>query len=118
MATSSVTVPKARVEMQDFIDLQGASGASYRFRRRAEGASHLPTAGNYVLIQETGAGFKVLTVGASIDLSLTRPPGKLRAGRRPMHLFTRLNVARSVRAFEHQDLVAHYRPSEVVTEQA
>ena len=33
--------------MRDFIDLQGASGASYRFRRRPEGAAHLPTAGNY-----------------------------------------------------------------------
>ena len=104
--------------MQDFIDLQGGSGASYRFRRRADGASHLPTAGNYVLVQETSAGFKVLTVGTSIDLSLTRPPGKMRAGRKPMHLFTRLNVARTVRAFEHQDLVARYSPAEVVTEQA
>ncbi len=103
--------------MQDFIDLQGASGASYRFRRRAEGASHLPTAGNYVLVQETSAGFKVLTVGTSIDLSLTRPPGPVRAGRRVTHLFTRLNVARAVRAFEHQDLVARYHPAVVVTEQ-
>ena len=102
--------------MQDFIDLQGASGASYRFRRRAEGASHLPMAGNYVLVQEASAGFKVLTVGASIDLSLTRPPGKVRAGRRPIHLFTRLNVARTVRVFEHQDLVERYRPAEVVSE--
>lgn len=104
--------------MQDFIDLQGASGASYRFRRRAEGASHLPTAGNYVLVQETSTGFKVLTVGASIDLSLIRPPGKPRANRKPTHLFTRLNIARTVRAFEHQDLVEHYHPSDVVSEQA
>jgi hypothetical protein len=103
--------------MQDFIDLQGASGASYRFRRRAEGASHLPTAGNYVLVQETSTGFKVLTVGTSIDLSTVKPPGKVRAGRRPLHLFTRLNIARAVRGFEHQDLVAHQRPAEVLTEE-
>jgi hypothetical protein len=102
--------------MQDFIDLQGASGASYRFRRRAEGASHLPTAGNYVLVQEAANGFKVLTVGASTDLSLIRPPGKPRSNRKPAHLFTRLNIARSARTFEHEDLVAHYKPSEVVTE--
>jgi hypothetical protein len=102
--------------MQDFIDLQGASGASYRFRRRPEGASHLPTAGNYVLVREAGTGFKVLTVGASLDLSLVRPPGPARAGRRATHLFTRLNVARSVRVSEHEDLVASYRPAEVVVE--
>jgi hypothetical protein len=102
--------------MQDFIDFQGASGASYRFRRRAEGASHLPTAGNYVLIQEAGEAFKVLTIGTSIDLSLVRPPGPVRAGRKPTHLFTRLNVARAVRTSEHEDLVASYRPKQVVTE--
>ncbi|MDB5427928.1 MAG: hypothetical protein JWR43_1903 [Phenylobacterium sp.] len=56
--------------MQDFIELQGASGASYRFRRRPEGASHLPSAGTYVRVQETGAGFKELTVGAALDLTL------------------------------------------------
>lgn len=102
--------------MQDFIDLRGASGASYRFRRRPEGASHLPTAGNYVLVQEAGETFKVLTVGTSIDLSLVRPPGPVRADRKATHLFTRLNVARAVRTFEHEDIVAGYRPKEVVTE--
>jgi hypothetical protein len=106
-----------RVDMQDFIDLQGASGASYRFRRRAEGVSHLPTAGNYVLIQEAAAGFKVLTVGVSLDLSLLRPPGAPRAGRRATHLFTRLNVARAVREREHEDLVASYKPAQVVTDE-
>jgi len=102
--------------MQDFIDLQGASGASYRFRRRREGASHLPSAGNYVLVQETGDGFKVLTVGAVLDLSLLRPPAQPRAGRRAKYLFTRLNVVRAVRTQEHEDLVASYRPPEVVSE--
>ena len=102
--------------MQDFIDLQGASGASYRFRRWQAGASHLPIAGNYVLLQEAAAGVKVLTVGASLDLSLLRPPGPPRAGRRATHLFTRLNVARAVRTAEHEDLVAKHRPAQVVTE--
>ena len=102
--------------MQEFIDLQGASGASYRFRRRLEGASHLPSAGNYVLVQETSTGFKVLTVGAVLDLSLLRPPAQPRAGRKAKHLFTRLNIVRAVRKLEHEDLVASYRPAEVVSE--
>jgi hypothetical protein len=45
-----------------------------------------------------------------------RPPAPVRAGRRARHLFTRLNVARAVRASEHEDLVARYRPNEVITE--
>jgi hypothetical protein len=102
--------------MQDFIDLQGASGAQYRFRRRAEGASHLPTAGNYVLVQETANGFKVMMVGVSIDLSVVRPPGRPRAGRKITHLFTRLNIARAVRTSEHDDLVANYRAAQVAGE--
>ena len=103
--------------MQDFIDFQGASGTPYRFRRWLDGASHVPTAGNYVLIQETSAGFTVLTVGTSLDLSVLRPPGPARSGRRARHLFTRLNVGRAVRSSEHEDLVAHYRPGEVITEE-
>jgi hypothetical protein len=102
--------------MQDFIDLQGASGTPYRFRRRPDGASHLPTAGNYVLVQESASGFKVMTVGVSLDLSRLRPPGPARAGRRQTHLFTRLNVARAARSAEHEDLVANYSPAKVVGE--
>ncbi|HZZ31334.1 MAG TPA: hypothetical protein VFE10_05000 [Phenylobacterium sp.] len=102
--------------MQDFIDLQGASGASYRFRLRPDGASQVPTAGNFVLVQESASGFKVLTVGVALDLSRLRPPGPARAGRRQSHLFTRLNVARAVRSSEHEDLVAGYRPAQVIGE--
>lgn len=104
--------------MRDFIDLQGASGASYRFRRRPEGAAHLPTAGNYAVVQATAAGFKVLLVGTSMDLSLTQPPGPPRSGRKASHLFTRLNVARAVRVAEHEDIVTHYHPAEVASEEA
>jgi hypothetical protein len=102
--------------MQDFLDLKGASGALYRFRHWPEGASHVPIAGNYVVIQETATGFKVLTVGASMNLSLARPAHPGRGRRKATHVYTRLNVARAVRASEHEDLVAHYRPAQVVTE--
>lgn len=102
--------------MQDFIDLQGASGASYRFRRRQEGVLHLPTAGNYVLVQEAGETFKVLTVGTSSDLSVVHTPAAARSGPKPTHLYTRLNVGRAVRSAEHDDLVARYEPAEVITE--
>jgi hypothetical protein len=104
--------------MQDFIDLEGASGASYRFRRRPDGAPHLPTAGNYVIVQETAQGLKVVTVGVSLDLAQVRPPGPARAGRRQTHLFTRLNISRAVRSTEHEDVVASYRPAKVVAEDA
>lgn len=102
--------------MQDFIDLEGASGATYRFRRRLDGVSHLPTAGNFVIVQETASGLKVSAIGVALDLSQLRPPGPVRAGRRQTHLFTRLNVARASRSAEHEDLVANYRPARVIGE--
>ena len=101
--------------MQDFLDLKGASGAFYRFRHWPAGASHLPIAGNYVLIQETAAGFKVLAVGASMNLSVARPASPSRA-RKATHVYTRLNVSRAARTSEHEDLVAHYKPAQVFTE--
>jgi hypothetical protein len=102
--------------MQDFLDLKGASGAFYRFRRWPDGASHLPIAGNYVVIQETAAGFKVLAVGASMNLSLARPANPGRGRRKATHIYTRLNVSRAARTSEHEDLVANYRPAQVFTE--
>jgi hypothetical protein len=104
--------------MHDFLDLQGASGALYRFRRWPEGAAHLPIAGNYVVIQETASGFKVLAVGASMNLSLERQAPAGRGRRKPTHYYTRLNVSRAARTFEHEDLVAHYKPAEVAAENA
>ena len=58
--------------MNAFIDLKGASGATYRFRHWPEGASHLPIAGNYVFVREVAQGFKVVLAGLTNDLSTCR----------------------------------------------
>ena len=97
--------------MKDFLDLKGASGAEYRFRIWREGSPHLPVAGNYVFLREDGEGFKVLLVGATNDLSQARSEWPKVVRRGATHVFTRLNVARAVRAAEHEDLVAGYRPA-------
>ena len=102
--------------MHEFLDLKGASGAFYRFRLWPECAAHLPIAGNYVLVQEAAAGFKVLAVGASMNLAMARPAAPGRGRRKPVHVYTRLNVSRQLRTSEHEDLVAHYKPAEVLAE--
>ncbi|HSV02669.1 MAG TPA: hypothetical protein VLI41_05635 [Phenylobacterium sp.] len=101
--------------MNDFIDLKGASGVAYRFRRSPDGQFQLPIAGNYAYVQGDGAGFKVLVLGETPDLSRDRagaPKGPRRAG---AHLYTRLNVSRAVRMAEHEDLAAHYAAARVVS---
>ena len=97
--------------MQNFIDLNGASGIAYRFRILPEGAGHLPIAGNYVIVREEAEGFTVLLVGATDDLSQARNDWSRVAELGPTHIFTRLNVARATRTAEHADLAAGYKPA-------
>lgn len=85
----------------NFIDLNGASGATYRFRVWPGAGRHSPTAGNYVVVTERGQ--KVLAVGMLDDLSRAErqvavPKGAL--------LYTRLNIGRQMREGEHADLIA------------
>lgn len=85
----------------DFIDVIGASGTAYRFRRWPGAGKHSPTAGNYILVADRGR--RILAVGVLEDLSradqqLALPKGAV--------LFTRLNIARQVREAEHLDLTA------------
>ena len=94
--------------MREFIDLPGASGATYRFRLWPQGASHSPMAGNYVLVKADaeGEGFSVLQAGVSDDLSTVRGTFEKAAKRGATHIFTRLNVSRVVRTSEHEDISA------------
>ncbi|MET0294080.1 MAG: hypothetical protein ABW042_03615 [Phenylobacterium sp.] len=85
-----------------FIDIYGASGTAYRFRRWSTSEAHPPMAGNFALVAEQSG--KVVAVGVTDDLSgavrelETIAPGTT--------LFTRLNVARRLREAEHTDLTA------------
>lgn len=97
--------------MNDFIDLKGASGASYRFRLWAEGAAHQPIAGNFALVKEDAGGFTIVGVGETLDLSMLRLELPKQALRNVTHIYTRLNVARAIRVAEHEDLTARYKPA-------
>lgn len=96
----------------DFIDVSGASGASYRFRIWPEG-SHVPVAGNFVVVREARFPVDVLVIGVTGDLSQARLAANAKGEDR---LYTRLNVARATREAEHDDLVARYPKARVVVE--
>jgi hypothetical protein len=94
--------------MRDFIDLEGASGAKYRFRLWPAGESHAPMAGNYAVVREDRGKTKIVALGQSLDLSGCR--AEALRGRGPgVQVFTRLNVARAARETEHDDLSAALR---------
>lgn len=78
--------------MQPFMDFQGASGATYRFRLAPDGKVSSPTAGNYAYVKQEAEGFAVLAVEATNDLSSAAanwPRAVAKQG--ATHLYTRLN---------------------------
>lgn len=100
--------------MNDFIDLEGASGAQFRFRIWPTGSAHLPMAGNFVLLRHDEEGPTVLVVGATNDLSHARAQCGKAAAREGGVLYTRLNIVRSVRMAEHEDLAARYSKARAI----
>lgn len=97
--------------MKDIIDIAGASGALYRFRRHADGAELPATAGNFLYVRRTRQGFDLVCCGESSTLS--RASGLWRQAQtdhKATHLFLRLNVASATRRAEHADIVALHQP--------
>ena len=94
--------------MKPFIDLQGASGATYRFRLWEAGAPHQPIAGNYVCVRAEKTGYSIVSVGETLDLSQLRAKLPKRVRDTTTHVYTRLNVARAIRTAEHEDLTARH----------
>ena len=97
--------------MKEFIDLTGASGATYRFRLWAPGAPHQPIAGNYVCVRaesEDSDAYAIVLLGEVLDLSQVRDKLPKRVRETTTHIYTRLNVARAIRTAEHEDLMARH----------
>ena len=97
--------------MQNFIDLEGASGATYRFQR-VDDLSKLPAiAGNFVYVQDDGPKPVVVCCGA--DETLLRAASRWTAARQSHGakvIYVRKNVSWKVRASEHNDIVERHRP--------
>lgn len=93
----------------DFIDVVGASGAAYRFRRWPGAGRHPPIAGNFVLVADRGR--TIIALAAVEDLS--RAPELVAERFKGAELFTRLNIARRVREAEHADMLAQIPQAEL-----
>ena len=95
-----------------FVDLSGASGASYRFRAWPEGGQ-APIAGNFAVVEMKDGKLAVRLIGVTNDLSRCNVNASA-AGLDDKSLFVRLNVARLTRRQEYEDLVAHYAPAHTI----
>lgn len=101
--------------MQNFIDLEGASGTTYRFLK-VEDLSKLPAiAGNFVFVLEDGPKPTVVCCGADETLLMAAnrwPAAQDSHGAKA--IYVRKNVSWKVRASEHEDIVERYHPPLIV----
>ncbi len=105
-----------RTPVTSFIDLQGASGVVYRFRLAHP--ETLPDAGgNFVWIADPPTTGRVICCGTTRNLTKAATSGADAVAREGAALlYVRLNIARSARTGEHDDLVAGLRPPLVVVD--
>lgn len=97
--------------VQDHLDLQGASGATYRFRLIAEPGQLPATSGNFAYVRWRGARPEVSCLGAVNSLgSASRVWDEAVRAHGASGLYVRLNVARAARDQEHADLVEKHQP--------
>jgi len=95
--------------MREFVDLPGASGATYRFRLLARGETPLRIAGNVAILRSRAEGYSMLHLGMTDDLSTMReqaPPIEVHG---PFGYYIRLNVSRLAREAEHADIAAAHQ---------
>lgn len=96
--------------MTNFVDLQGASGARYRFHRAT--VAELPAmSGNVVVASGAAARVKVRFCGTARSLAQAASAiGQRLSAHRGANLYIRLNVSRATREAEHADLIAGVSP--------
>ncbi|MBO9561080.1 MAG: hypothetical protein J7515_21160 [Caulobacter sp.] len=94
--------------MKPYIDLQGASGAVYRYKLAEDRDPRTTIAGNFVFVDATGT---VVYAGEANNLhgAANRfPEASLK--HKAEYLYTRLNVSGASRSDELQNIVAAVRP--------
>ena len=95
--------------MKPYIDLQGASGAVYRYKLGEDRDPRTTIAGNFVFVDATGT---VVYAGEANNLhgAANRFP-EAAMKHKAEYLYTRLNVSGASRSDELQDILAALNPA-------
>lgn len=103
--------------MDQFIDVSGASGAIYRFHRVSDAARLPATAGNFIFLGSGPDGDTLIGCGTAHSLALARAAWTSAIEQhQATAIFVRLNVSRSTRAAEHDDIVEQHQPILVIAD--
>jgi len=95
--------------VKPYIDLQGASGAVYRYKLAEDRDPRTTIAGNFVFVDATGT---VVYAGEANNLhgAANRFP-EAAMKHKAEYLYTRLNVSGASRSDELQDILAALKPA-------
>jgi hypothetical protein len=98
--------------LQDFVDVAGVSGTSYRFMRLKDGRPLSPMGGNYLYARYTAGRFELIYAGEAQNLMQDARARWDEAARRfqAAELFSRLNISERVRQLELTDIVEATHP--------
>ena len=103
--------------MKQFIDIVGASGSVYRFRRVGDPAQLPAKAGNFLFSRPGGPREEVVCCGTALNLARAETLWKAAVEQhQAAAIFVRLNVSRTSRASEHDDIVERQKPAMVVAD--
>jgi hypothetical protein len=103
--------------LKDQLDIEGASGALYRFRLQDDERGLPATAGNYVYVRREGDAVQVVGCGETQSLMNAKSLWQTAVDEHQAEqIYLRLNVARAARVNEHDDIVARHQPPLIKTE--
>ena len=98
--------------MDDYLDLTGGSGRHYRYMACKGQPS--PMGGNFALVREQPeGGWELVFIGETESLFTGVAEKRAEVARtvgEPLHLYTRLNIAKAVRSEERADIIVAYAP--------
>jgi hypothetical protein len=98
--------------VNDYIDIQGASGATYRFLRLKDGRPLSPMGGNYLYVRFTGPKCEVICAAEAQNLLKDARERWNEALERYQvtELYSRLNISERVRLLELADITEATHP--------
>jgi hypothetical protein len=98
--------------MKEQIDITGASGQVYRYRRLGSAAEAPAIAGNFLYVRSAGSEVTVVFAGEANDLAQSKARwAAAQAAFGTDGLYVRLNVASKARREERDDILAAHQPA-------
>jgi len=103
--------------MNEFVDITGASGTSYRFRLAADAAALPDAAGNFVFVRQEDGRAHIVGSGSAGNLAVAAKLwARAVAEQQADSLYFYLSIARRMRTEVHEDIAEKHHPALIAVE--